>query len=68
VPQTVVVHLYRWPEEPEEDEELAEDKATFLDTLKGIEAAKKHTCQFHVEDNITVMCNKMEQTENSRKK
>jgi hypothetical protein len=39
--------------------ELAEEKATFLETLKGTQATRKHMCQFHNEDNITVLCNKM---------
>jgi hypothetical protein len=35
-------------EEPEEAKELAEDKATFLDTLQGTHATRKHVCQFHI--------------------
>jgi hypothetical protein len=51
-----VNHLTR----PEEEEEVAEHKATFLDALKGLEAARKYICQFDTENNIIVMCNKVE--------
>jgi hypothetical protein len=47
------------PEE-EMEEEVAEDKTTFLDALKGLETARKYMCQFDTKDNITVMCNKVE--------
>jgi hypothetical protein len=36
---------------PEGDKEVA---------LKGLEAARKYTCQFDTKNNITVMCNKVE--------
>jgi hypothetical protein len=49
-------HLTR-REEPEEEEEIAEHKATFLDALK---AARKCRCQFDTENSIIVMCNKVE--------
>jgi hypothetical protein len=54
------------------EEEAAEYKATFLDALKGLEAASKYMCQFDTGNNITVMHNEDEneflQTESSRKK
>jgi hypothetical protein len=50
-------HATRPEEEPKEEEEVAEHKATFLDAL---EAARKYMCQFDTEDNITVMCNEAE--------
>jgi hypothetical protein len=31
-----------------------------LDALKRLEAARKYMCQFDTENNITVMCNKVE--------
>jgi hypothetical protein len=31
-----------------------------LDALKGLEAARKCMCQFDTENNIIVMCNKVE--------
>jgi hypothetical protein len=37
-------HLTR-PEEPEQEEEVAEHKATFLDVQKGLEAAIKYNVQ-----------------------
>jgi hypothetical protein len=51
-------HLTRPEEEPEE-EEVVEHKTTFLDTLKGLEAARKYLRQFDM-NNITIMCNKVE--------
>jgi hypothetical protein len=30
-----------------------------LDALKGLEAARKYTCQFETKNKITVMCNKV---------
>jgi hypothetical protein len=41
-------------------DEVAEHKATFLDTLKGLEAARMYICQFDTKNNSTVMCNKVE--------
>jgi hypothetical protein len=56
-----------WPEEkPEETEEVAEHKATFLDALKGLEAARKHMCQFDTKNNITVICNKDRELKHKR--
>jgi hypothetical protein len=53
-------------------EEVAEYKATFLDAPKGLEAASKCMCQFDTENNIIVMCSKVEKqvmkTKSSRKK
>jgi hypothetical protein len=46
------------PEEPEE--EAAEDKTTFLDALKELDAARKCMYQFDTEDNIILTCNKLE--------
>jgi hypothetical protein len=57
--QVLEQHLIK-PEEPEEESEVAEHKATFLDTLKGLEAARKYVCQFDTTNNSTVMCNKVE--------
>jgi hypothetical protein len=48
------------PEEEPEEEEVAEYKATFLDARKGLEAARKYIRQFEIKNNITVMCNKVE--------
>jgi hypothetical protein len=45
---------------PEEEEEVAEHKATFLDALKGLEAARKYICQFDTEKYNIVMWNKVE--------
>jgi hypothetical protein len=47
-------------EEPEEEEEVAEYKATFLDGLRGLETARKYICQFHTKKSVIVMCNKVE--------
>jgi hypothetical protein len=44
----------------EEEQEVAEHKATFLDALKGLDAARKYMCQFETKNNITVMCNIVE--------
>jgi hypothetical protein len=52
-------HLTRAEGEPEEDEEVAEYKATFIDALKGLEAARKYIRQFYTKNIITVMCNKV---------
>jgi hypothetical protein len=45
---------------PEEEEEVAEHKTTFLDAMKGLEEARKYMCQFDTENNIIVMCNEVE--------
>jgi hypothetical protein len=37
---------------PEEEVEVAEHKATFLDALKGLQAAGKCMCQFDTENDI----------------
>jgi hypothetical protein len=47
-------HLARPEEEPEEEEEVAEHRATFLDALKGLETARKHMCPFNTKNNITI--------------
>jgi hypothetical protein len=46
--------VFRSKERPEEEEEVAEHKATFL------EASRKYINQFDTENNITVMCSKVE--------
>jgi hypothetical protein len=46
-------------EEPEEEEEVAEYRAIFLDALKGLGATRKYIHQFYDKNNITVMCNKV---------
>jgi hypothetical protein len=45
-------HLTRPEEGPEE--EVAEHKATFVDALKGLEAARKYMHQFDIKNNIIV--------------
>jgi hypothetical protein len=60
VDQVLDLHFTRPQEEPEEEEEVAEHKATFLDAEKGLEAAREHICQFDIENNIIVMFNKVE--------
>jgi hypothetical protein len=42
-------HLTRSEEKPEEEEEAAEHKATILDALKGLEAARKYRLRAHRE-------------------
>jgi hypothetical protein len=42
------------------EEEVVERKGTFLDTPKGLEAARKYICQFDTKNNIIVMCNIVE--------
>jgi hypothetical protein len=49
-------HLSR----PEEAEEVAEHKVTFLDAQKELEAARNYMCHFDTENNISVMCNEVE--------
>jgi hypothetical protein len=46
-------HLTR----PEEEEEVAEHKAVFLEVLKGLEASRKYMCQFGTKNNIIIICN-----------
>jgi hypothetical protein len=46
--------------EKEEEEEVAELKAIFLDATQGLEADRRYMCQFDTEKNITVMCNEAE--------
>jgi hypothetical protein len=41
-------------------EGVAEYKETFLDTLKRLEASTKYMRQFDTKNNITVICNKVE--------
>jgi hypothetical protein len=43
-PVTNVPYLLPYSLRPEDEEEVAEHKATFLDALKGLEAARK--CRF----------------------
>jgi hypothetical protein len=50
--------LTRPEEEPEEEEQVAEHKATFLDALKWLEAARKYMCQFGTKNNVIVTCSK----------
>jgi hypothetical protein len=52
-------HLTK-PEGKTNEEEVAEHKATFLDALKGLEAATKYICQFDTKNSINVMCNKVD--------
>jgi hypothetical protein len=47
------------PEE-EPDEEEADYKVTYLHAVRGLEAARKYTCQSATKNNIIVMCNKAE--------
>jgi hypothetical protein len=42
------------------EEEVVEDKTTFLDVRKGLEATRTYMCQFDSEDSITVQCSKAE--------
>jgi hypothetical protein len=56
VDQVLDHHLTR----PEEEEEVSEHKATFLDALKGLEAARKCMCQFATENSIIIMCIEVE--------
>lgn len=44
----------------EEEEEVAEDKETFLDALEGLKLVRKNMCHFDLEDSIVTMCNKLE--------
>jgi hypothetical protein len=53
-------HLTRPEEEPEEEEEVAEHKTTFLDALQRLEAARKDMCQFVTKNSIIIMHNKVE--------
>jgi hypothetical protein len=53
-------HSTRPEEEPEEEEEVAKHKVTFLDALKELEAAKQYMHQFDTMNGITVKCNKVE--------
>jgi hypothetical protein len=52
--------MNRPEEEPEEDKEVAEHKATFLDALKWLEAATKYLYWFDIKNSNTVMCNRVE--------
>jgi hypothetical protein len=48
-------------EAKENEEEGAEDKkVTFVDAVNGLAAARKCVCEFEVENNINVVCNKVE--------
>jgi hypothetical protein len=52
-------HLIK-PEEPEVEDEIEEHKATFLNALKELEAARMYICQSVAKNNINVMCDKGE--------
>jgi hypothetical protein len=56
VDQVLDQHLTR----PKEEEEVSEHTATFLDVLKGLEAARKYVYQFDIKNNGTVMYNEAE--------
>jgi hypothetical protein len=45
---------------PEEKEEVSEYKATFLDELQGLEAARKYKCNSDNKNSIIIMHNKIE--------
>jgi hypothetical protein len=49
-------HLTR----PEEEGEVAEHKAAFLDALKGLEAARRCMCHFDTENSIVVTSNRVD--------
>lgn len=45
---------------PEDEKDVAEHKNnTFLDALKGLEAARKYVCQIDIKNNIIAMCIKV---------
>jgi hypothetical protein len=48
--------LDQYSTKAKEEEEVAENKATFLDALKGLEAARKCMCQFDTDKSIPVIC------------
>jgi hypothetical protein len=56
VDQVIDQHLTR----PEEEGEVSEQKATSLDALNELEAARKYMRQFDTSNNIILMCNKVE--------
>jgi hypothetical protein len=43
-----------------EEEEVAEDRAEFLDPVQRIKVAGKYMCQMDIEGSMIVMCNKLE--------
>lgn len=43
-----------------EEEELAEDRAEFLDPVEGVKVARICMCQIDMEGSVIVMCNKLE--------
>jgi hypothetical protein len=45
--------------EQEEEEEVAEQKETFFDAWKELEAARKYIRQCDTEINVTVICNEV---------
>jgi hypothetical protein len=49
-------HLTRPEEEPEEEKEVVQPKVTFLDALKGLEAARKYIHRFDTKRSIILMC------------
>jgi hypothetical protein len=59
VDQVLDQHLTRPEEESEEQEEVAECKAEFLDALKGLEAARKNICHSDTKNSITIVCSKV---------
>jgi hypothetical protein len=42
------------------EKEVAEHKATFLDAIKGLKAARKYIHQLDIKNSITVICKKVE--------
>jgi hypothetical protein len=60
VDQVLDQHLIKAEKEPEEEEEVAEHKGTFMGALKGLEGARKYIHQFDTKNTITVMCTKVE--------
>jgi hypothetical protein len=48
------------PDESEYEEEVTELESTFLGAPKVLEAARKCAFQFDTENNIIVMCNRVE--------
>jgi hypothetical protein len=52
--------LTRPEEDPKEEQEAAEYKTTFLETMKELEGAGKYICHFDTKNNITTMCRKLE--------
>jgi hypothetical protein len=55
VDQVLDQHLTRPEEEPEEEEKVAEHKATILDALHGLETARNYISQFDTKHIIFIM-------------